>query len=63
MRHDAHGISSAQGAAVNHTRLLNFDTSIVTPNRNGVLEHVDLGFRTGSCALTCHKHNHRPATY
>jgi predicted CXXCH cytochrome family protein len=62
--HDAHGISSAQGSAMNHSHLMNFDTSIVRPDPvTGRLEFVDTGSRSGTCYLSCHGVPHSPKTY
>lgn len=61
--HDPHGISSTQGNAVNNTNLINFDINIVTPDSNGQLFFEDRGVFQGACYLSCHGHNHVPATY
>lgn len=61
--HDPHGISATQGNAVNNSHLMNFDTSIVTPDRNGILKYEDTGVFKGSCYLTCHGMNHSPKSY
>jgi hypothetical protein len=62
--HDPHGISSAQGSRRNHTSLINFDTSIVRPDRlTGKLQFESLGMFRGSCTLTCHGVDHSPLTY
>ena len=55
--HDAHGISRAQGNSRNHSNLINFDRSVVTPAGSGIgvrAEFEDLGRYRGSCTLTCH---------
>ncbi|MFQ5490577.1 MAG: cytochrome c3 family protein [Phycisphaerae bacterium] len=55
--HDAHGISRSQGSRTNHSNLINFDRSIVTPARGGLgrrIEYVDTGSQSGNCTLTCH---------
>ncbi len=55
--HDAHGISRAQGNSRNHSNLINFDRSVVTPAGGGIgarVEFEDLGRYRGSCTLTCH---------
>jgi predicted CXXCH cytochrome family protein len=56
--HDPHGISSTQGNGTNNSHLINFDTSIVFPNGNGLLRFVDTGTNTGSCDLLCHGEDH-----
>lgn len=62
--HDSHGISSAQGSTSNHTHLINFDTTIVLPDRvTGLLRFEDQGLFRGSCTLTCHNVDHSPKTY
>ena len=61
--HDAHGVSSTQGNSINNSHLINFDTNIVTPNKNGLLYYEDLGTFTGACYLKCHNHQHTPSTY
>ena len=55
--HDPHG-SQWPG-------LINFDTSIVSPNGKGELKFISNGPGTfsGSCALSCHKKDHSPSTY
>ena len=62
--HDPHGISSAQGTSTHNSHLINFDTSIVSPDPvTGRLEFEDLGTFRGRCYLTCHGKNHSPLTY
>jgi predicted CXXCH cytochrome family protein len=61
--HDPHGISSTQGNSTNNTHLINFDTSVVSPNQNGLLRFIDEGSRAGSCDLLCHGENHDNYTY
>ena len=61
--HDAHGISSTQGNATNNSHLINFDTSIVFPNSNSLLQFVDNGNRAGSCDLMCHGEEHNNFEY
>lgn len=60
--HDPHGISATQGNTTNNARLINFNTSIVTPS-NGVLRWERTGTNTGRCYLTCHGANHNGWTY
>lgn len=62
--HDAHGISSAQGNMVNNSKLMNFDTSVVTPDPvTGRLEYRSLGQASGQCYLSCHGVAHSPLGY
>ncbi len=62
--HDPHGISSSQGNAVNNAHLINFDTSVVSPERmSGELKFEDLGTFKGRCYLRCHGRNHRGFSY
>jgi predicted CXXCH cytochrome family protein len=63
--HDPHGVDAVDG--LDHSHLINFDTTIVTPNRDGDLYYQDncppgTGF-CGACALECHRHRHKPSTY
>ncbi|MEZ5063778.1 MAG: cytochrome c3 family protein [bacterium] len=59
--HDPHGVRVGGGGG-DHTHLINFDTSIVSP-RNGVLEFNDNGLFHGSCTLSCHGESHSNETY
>ena len=61
--HDPHGVSSTQGNITNNSKLINFDTSIVTANSAGLLKFVSTGTNRGSCYLRCHGENHNPETY
>lgn len=61
--HDPHGISATQGNATNNSNLINFDTSVVQPNRQGQLRFEDRGQFAGACYLSCHNRNHNPETY
>jgi predicted CXXCH cytochrome family protein len=62
--HDPHGISSTQGTEMNNTHLINFDTTLVTPEpAGGRLEFEDLGRLSGRCFLTCHGEIHAPESY
>ena len=62
--HDPHGVSSTLPTTSQHTRLINFDTTIVRPNpSNGRLEFKDLGRFAGSCTLTCHGERHNDERY
>ena len=61
--HDPHGISFTQGDFEANSNLINFDSSIVSPNSNDELRFEDRGTRTGSCFLTCHNTNHDGWSY
>jgi predicted CXXCH cytochrome family protein len=61
--HDPHGISGTQGNAVNNSRLINFDTTIVRPSSSGALRFESTGTNRGRCYLTCHGTNHNPLSY
>ncbi len=61
--HDPHGISSTQGNSTNNSRLINFDTTVVTPSSSGALRFESLGTNRGRCYLTCHGTNHNPESY
>ena len=61
--HDPHGISSSQGNLTNNTHLINFNTSIVSPDGLGRLRFEDTGTFSGRCYLICHGRNHNPSFY
>jgi predicted CXXCH cytochrome family protein len=61
--HDPHGVSATQGNTSNNSKLINFDTSVVSPNSSGLLRFESTGTFSGSCYLSCHGKNHNPATY
>jgi predicted CXXCH cytochrome family protein len=61
--HDPHGISSTQGNEINNSHLINFDTSIVSPNSNNQLLFEDTGQQSGTCNLLCHGDNHVDIQY
>jgi hypothetical protein len=59
--HDPHGISRSQGTSANHSNLINFDRSQVSPASGGLGERIefeDLGTYRGSCTLSCHGITH-----
>ena len=60
--HDPHGVSSTQGNPVNNSKLINFDTSVVTPS-GGRLQFISTGTNHGQCYLVCHGENHNPKSY
>jgi predicted CXXCH cytochrome family protein len=49
--------------ASNAPMLVNFDLSIVGPNRRGLLEYRRTGFRQGTCSLRCHGKDHDEERY
>ena len=53
--HDPHASGSQD-------RLINFDTSIVSPNFNNTLEFIR-DATNGQCSLSCHGRNHDPCGY
>jgi hypothetical protein len=62
--HDPHGISASQGGtAANNSKLINFDTTVVTPNSAGLLRFVSTGLNHGQCYLSCHGQDHNPQGY
>lgn len=63
--HDPHGVSRTSGSfRSDHTHLINFDTSIVSPERStGRLEFNDRGRFSGTCTLTCHGVPHLDSKY
>lgn len=61
--HDPHGISATQGNSTNNSKLINFDTSVVSPNRSGILRFESTGTFSGRCYLSCHGMNHNPKSY
>jgi hypothetical protein len=62
--HDAHGITSAQGTPTNNVALINFDTTIVSPDPvTGRMEFNSTGQGQGTCYLNCHGKAHSPLSY
>ncbi len=61
--HDPHGISATQGNTTINSKLINFDTSVVTPNSSGLLKFESTGMNHGSCYLRCHGDDHKPKSY
>jgi len=62
--HDSHGISSSAMIGGDHTHLINFDISVVSPSpTTGQLFFEERGFRAGSCTLMCHGEDHVDAEY
>lgn len=60
--HDPHGISATQGNSTNNSKLINFNTSVVSPS-NGQLRFESQGTFAGRCYLLCHGKTHNPCTY
>jgi predicted CXXCH cytochrome family protein len=62
--HDPHGISSTQGSVLSNSRLINFNSAVVSPSPgNGAARWERVGTTGGRCYLTCHGLNHSPRTY
>ncbi|MFQ5717971.1 MAG: cytochrome c3 family protein [Acidobacteriota bacterium] len=61
--HDPHGVSHVQGNSTNNSHLINFDTSVVLPNSDGLLMFEDRGTLAGACFLKCHNNQHKPREY
>jgi predicted CXXCH cytochrome family protein len=62
--HDSHGISSSSGSPSGNSHLINFQTTVVFPNRvTGRLEFRDTGSFSGECTLSCHGKDHAQETY
>ncbi|MDH4289768.1 MAG: hypothetical protein OEV65_13570, partial [Aquincola sp.] len=60
--HDPHGVPSP-GTTANNARLINFNTTVVTPSSGGVLRWESTGTNHGRCYMTCHGKNHNPESY
>ena len=57
--HDPHGIYDNQHVTGDHTHLINFDTSVVTPAPGQTYPFfTDKGTFSGSCTLVCHGVTH-----
>ncbi len=61
--HDPHGVSASQGNSINNSKLINFDTSVVSPSSSGRLYFESTGTFSGKCYLSCHGKNHNPKSY
>ncbi|RMF94262.1 MAG: hypothetical protein D6736_00340 [Nitrospinota bacterium] len=61
--HDPHGISATQGNSINNSKLINFDTTVVSPSSSGQLRFESQGRFKGACYLRCHGKNHDPKRY
>jgi predicted CXXCH cytochrome family protein len=49
--------------ASDNPKLINFDTSVVSPSNSGTLSYVSTGTHSGSCTLNCHGKNHPNWSY
>ena len=54
--HNSHGSSQ-------YSHLIDFDTTVVSPNSKRQLNFRDLGSRRGSCSLRCHDEDHDDEPY
>jgi hypothetical protein len=64
--HDPHGVYRGQGNSRNHSNLINFDLSVVSPATGPSgrkVEFKDTGRYSGSCTLTCHGFAHPEFPY
>jgi len=62
--HAPHGVDgSLTNQHGDHSHLINFDTRVVTANRDGKLEFTDDGRFKGTCNLRCHGEDHRDYKY
>jgi predicted CXXCH cytochrome family protein len=66
--HDPHGISVTQGTILNNSRLINFNTAVVSPAGAQLRwEQTRVGTPTlraqGRCFLVCHGKSHNPISY
>jgi predicted CXXCH cytochrome family protein len=62
--HDPHGVSSTQGNAINNSKLINFDTSVVRAVSTSVaIRFESTGTNAGRCYLVCHGKQHNPESY
>ena len=61
--HDPHGVSYMQGNALHNSHLINFDLTIVSPDKSGRLEYLNQGRYSGQCFLNCHGMLHSPIAY
>ncbi len=61
--HDPHGISSTQGSVLSNSRLINFQTGVVTKSGTQAIRWERVGTTGGRCYLICHGKNHNPLSY
>ena len=62
--HDAHGVTDAKSGTGDHSRLINFDTTIVQA-KAGATDPLfrQKGLFSGSCTLVCHGRAHQNESY
>lgn len=61
--HDPHGISSTQGTVLSNSRLINFNSVVVTRSGTQAIRWERVGTTGGRCYLVCHGKDHNPLTY
>ena len=62
--HDPHGVSATQGTTINNSKLINFDTSVVTRVSASIpIRFESTGANSGRCYLMCHGKSHNPESY
>ncbi len=61
--HDPHGVDATQGTVLNNSRLINFDTSIVSRVGTQAIRWERVGTTGGRCYLACHGWSHNPSSY
>ena len=54
--HNPHG-------SIRYAHLIDLDNYSIRSSSSGRMEYVRFGPRSGQCFLTCHGHDHNPATY
>jgi len=61
--HDPHGVSATQGTVLNNSRLINFQTGVVTAVSGQAIRWERVGTVQGRCYLNCHGKSHNPLSY
>jgi predicted CXXCH cytochrome family protein len=61
--HTWHGVSLTQGNEINNAHLIDFDTSIASRARVGLIQYTAAGIGHGTCTLTCHGLEHVNKVY
>lgn len=56
--HEPHGVSSTQGNPTNNSKLINFNTTVVTPRTGVPIRFVSTSPNHGYCDLVCHGKSH-----
>jgi len=56
-------VTILMGNSTNNSKLINFDTSVVSPSSSGILRFESTGTFSGRCYLRCHNNNHNPRSY